>query len=95
MCIRDRLLAWVALRTGSIWTGVLLHALHNGLLLTVSRYEEQLKSWSVLVQEGEHLPPLWLFVGGLCLCAGCGVLWWSTRSTARQFYALEPRVAEA
>ncbi len=89
------LLAWVALRTGSIWTGVLLHALHNGLLLTVSRYEEQLKSWSVLVQEGEHLPPLWLFVGGLCLCAGCGVLWWSTRSTARQFYALEPRVAEA
>ncbi len=73
------LLAWIALRTGSIWPGVLLHALHNGFLLTVSRFEEQLKNWHILVEEGKHLPTVWLVGGALAFALGTVLFWVSTR----------------
>ncbi len=69
------LLAWIALRTGSIWPGVGLHALHNGFLLSVSRFEDQLKQWHILVEEGKHLPPLWLILGTLAFVLGCLAIW--------------------
>ncbi len=83
------LLAWVALRTGSIWPGVVLHALHNGFLLSASRFEEQLKQWQILVEEGEHLPPSWLVVGAIAFVVGCGAIWVGTRGIARVRYPLD------
>jgi ABC-2 type transport system permease protein/sodium transport system permease protein len=82
------ILAWIALRTGSIWPGVLLHALHNGFLLSVSRYEAQLKSWQILVEEGKHLPPLWLLGGGLAFALGIGLFWYTTRNSQVPRYPL-------
>lgn len=73
------ILAWIALRTGSIWPGVVLHALHNGFLLSVSRYEEQLKSWQILVEEGKHLPAYWLIGGAIAFSLGLLLFWLSTR----------------
>jgi sodium transport system permease protein len=73
------ILAWIALRTGSIWPGVVLHALHNGFLLSVSHYEEQLKRWQILVEEGEHLPALWLIGGALAFSLGLLLFQLSTR----------------
>ncbi len=73
------ILAWIAMRTGSIWPGVVLHALHNGFLLSVSRYEEQLKRWQILVEEGEHLPALWLIGGALAFGLGLLLFQLSTR----------------
>lgn len=83
------LLAWIALRTGSIWPGVALHALHNGFLLIVSRNEELLKQWHILIEEGAHLPPLWLAVGGLAFAAGLGAIWLSTRGVCPVQYPLD------
>ncbi len=82
------LLAWIALRTGSIWPGVLLHALHNGFLLSVSRFEEQLKSWHILVEEGKHLPPIWLIAGAIAFALGIVLLWASTRRNAVPQYPI-------
>lgn len=83
------LLAWVALRTGSIWPGVLLHAMHNGFLLSASRFEAQLKQWHILVEEGQHLPAVWLAAGGIMFLAGCGAIWWGSRGIAQVSYPLE------
>lgn len=88
------LLAWIALRTGSIWPGVALHALHNGFLLSVSRLEEQLKQWHILVEEGEHLPPLWLAVGAIAFTIGCIAIWLGTRGTARVRYPFDEKPLE-
>jgi ABC-2 type transport system permease protein/sodium transport system permease protein len=82
------LLAWLALRTGSIWPGMMVHALHNGLLLTVSQYEERLKQWHILVEEGKHLPAEWLLGGGLALASGLLCFWWSTRRSGVKTYPL-------
>lgn len=83
------LLAWVALRTGSIWPSVLLHALHNGFLLSASRFEEQLKQWQILVDEGQHLPTSWLAVGGAMFAVGCGAIWWGSQGAHSKSYPIE------
>ena len=59
-CFLGLILGWVCVRTGSIWPGLLLHMLHNGLLLTLSNYTEQLKALGIGVEERQHLPALWL-----------------------------------
>ncbi|MCA9183648.1 MAG: CPBP family intramembrane metalloprotease [Planctomycetales bacterium] len=88
------LLAWIALRTGSIWPGVALHALHNGFLLSASRFEEQLKQWHILVEEGQHLPPLWLTVGAVAFAAGCAAIWLGTRNIASVPYPIDENDAD-
>lgn len=64
-------LGWVAWRTGVLWPGVVLHACHNGLLLSVGHFKEQLKGLGIGLEEGEHLPSLWL--GGAILATLVGV----------------------
>ena len=55
------LIAW---RTGSLWPGVLLHACHNGFLLSIGHFKTELTKLGIGVEEGGHLPATWL-VGGL------------------------------
>ncbi len=73
------LLGFIALRTGSIWPGMILHALHNGLLLCMGYFNEDLKQWGVLVEEEQHLPTQWLVGGCLALAIGLALIWVSTR----------------
>ncbi len=89
------LLAWVALRTGSLWPGVLLHAQQNGIQQSASRVEAQVKQWHILVEEGQHLPALWLAVGGIMFVAGCGAIWWGSRGSPRVSYPVEDVPYEA
>jgi ABC-2 type transport system permease protein/sodium transport system permease protein len=72
-------LGFVAVRTGSIWPGMLLHALHNGLLLSMGYYKDQLERLGILVEEQQHLPTEWLIGGGLALATGMLLIWLSTR----------------
>jgi sodium transport system permease protein len=53
-------LGWVRLRTRSVIPGIVLHATHNGLLLTIARYRDDLASRGWGAQEQSHLPLLWL-----------------------------------
>ena len=50
------ILGMVCLRTGSVLPGMLLHVLHNGLLLSIAHYETQLTEMGIGVSEQEHLP---------------------------------------
>jgi ABC-2 type transport system permease protein/sodium transport system permease protein len=74
------ILGWLALRTGSIFPGIIVHMLHNGLLLTASHYQKQLESWKILVEEGSHLPVAWLLAGAICLAIGIAIIWNGQRS---------------
>jgi ABC-2 type transport system permease protein/sodium transport system permease protein len=53
-------LGWVRLRTRSIVPCIVLHATHNGLLLTLARYRDELATRGWDVEEQTHLPLLWL-----------------------------------
>lgn len=74
-------LGWVCWRTGSIFPGMLLHFLHNGFVLTLGHFQDELKArgWNITPAEGElssvsdaaaHLPATWLAVGAAVAVAG-------------------------
>lgn len=62
-------------RSGSVFPGMLLHALHNGLLLCIVHYKTQLEELGVGLEQRTHLPPA-LLAGTvvLALIGGC-MLW--------------------
>ena len=66
-------IGWVALRTGSVLPGMVIHFVHNALLNLVLYYQEQLDFLGEGFDDQTHLPPLWIllatcsvFLGG-CL----------------------------
>ncbi|HEY4262018.1 MAG TPA: ABC transporter permease subunit/CPBP intramembrane protease [Schlesneria sp.] len=73
-CFLGLILGIVCLKTGSVWPGIVLHCIHNGLLLTVSNYTEQLKAWGIGSGEQEHLPASWLVGAGLLAMGAMTVL---------------------
>lgn len=68
-------LGMVAWKTNALWPGVVLHTCHNGLLLSVGHYKNQLTQWGIGLEEQSHLPMTWLAGGlvaaliGACLLA--------------------------
>ncbi|MCY2982069.1 MAG: ABC transporter permease subunit [Planctomycetota bacterium] len=71
-------IGYVAVRTGSLFPGILLHALHNGLVFSMSRFTEQdLARW--FGEETKHIPVVWLCGGVLSMALGAGVLFLSSQ----------------
>jgi ABC-2 type transport system permease protein/sodium transport system permease protein len=68
------LLAVIALRTGSIWPGMIFHAIHNGLQFTLNHFRDVLAKWDYTVEEGAHLPAAWLIAGSIATVVGLGLL---------------------
>jgi ABC-2 type transport system permease protein/sodium transport system permease protein len=77
------LLAIIALRTCSIWPGMIFHAIHNGLQFTLNHFRDVLAKWDYIVEEGSHLPITWLIAGAGATAVGLSLL------------MLGPKVAEA
>ncbi len=75
-------LGWVCVRSGSLLPGVILHAFHNGLLLTVLHYQDELAALGWGVQEQEHLPTAWLATAAVVAVIGAGLVWLATKRAA-------------
>jgi ABC-2 type transport system permease protein/sodium transport system permease protein len=67
------LLGWLAWRSGSVLPGILLHLCHNGLLLMLAYYRDELAARGWGIQQQEHVPALWIAVSIVALAVG-GVL---------------------
>ena len=67
-------LGWVCWRSQSVWPGMLLHALHNGLLLSLETFQERLADWGLGMTERTHLPATWLLGSGVLCLAGISLL---------------------
>ncbi len=67
-------LGWVRVRTGSVLPCIVLHAVHNGLLLSLSYWQEELARSSWGIQEQTHLPIQWLALSALGIIVGAGLL---------------------
>ena len=67
-------LAWICWRTGSVFPGMLLHACHNGFVILVARYKDELASMGLGVEEQSHLPASWLAGGLLATVTGIGFI---------------------
>jgi ABC-2 type transport system permease protein/sodium transport system permease protein len=70
-------LGWVAIRTGSLWPGVFLHAIHNGLLFWLTRFSQrELAQW--FGEDNEHFPALWIVASLVSLGLGVLLIFYST-----------------
>ncbi len=72
-------LGFVRLRSGSIFPGMLLHAIHNCLLLTMSYHREALIGSKLDVEDIAHLPLSWHAAGAVGVAAGVALLVWATQ----------------
>jgi ABC-2 type transport system permease protein/sodium transport system permease protein len=69
-------LAWVAWRTKSVLPGIVLHAVNNGLLLSVALFSRDLEgSYGLGGLETRHLPASWLAGSVLGAAVGVGLVW--------------------
>jgi ABC-2 type transport system permease protein/sodium transport system permease protein len=76
-------LGWVRVRTGSVLPCIVLHAVHNGLLLSLSYWQEELSRSRWGIQEETHLPIQWLSLSALGIIVGAGLLLASSASAGR------------
>lgn len=64
-------IAWAVLRSGSVWTGVLMHLLNNASIVLLA----SAPALSGLVTDPDAPPPPWLVAAGVVsLAAGAGLL---------------------
>jgi len=76
-------LGWVCMRTGSVLPGMVLHVLHNGLLLSVVYYKDALQEFGIGMQEQSHMPNTWLVTGAITVAVGVSLVWMATRPGSR------------
>jgi sodium transport system permease protein len=74
-------LGWVRWRTGSVLPCMLLHVLHDGLLISVILWREQLTDFGIGADEAEHLPTTWLAMAAVAIAGGVMMLVAATRGT--------------
>jgi sodium transport system permease protein len=72
-------LGWVRYRTGSVVPCMVLHVLHNGLMLAIVHWREELMARGIGVEEVEHLPISWLAGAALVAVAALALLQLSSR----------------
>jgi ABC-2 type transport system permease protein/sodium transport system permease protein len=77
------ILGWVAWRTASAVPGMLLHACHNGLLLTLGYYRDELSARGWGVQEQAHMPAAWLATAAIGVIAGLSLVWKKPKPAGR------------
>lgn len=87
------ILGGIAMRTGSVWPGVVLHFTHNAFLELVMYYREQLQEYGIGVSEQTHLPATWLLGGTVFVLVGAGMVWLSTASKLQPLPATSENVA--
>ncbi|MBX3443328.1 MAG: CPBP family intramembrane metalloprotease [Planctomyces sp.] len=73
-------LGTIALRSGSVLPGIVFHVAHNGILLAIARYREELQAAGLDMEGRTHLP-WWLLVASAgCLAIGLLLVVLSGRS---------------
>ncbi len=77
-------LGWVRLRTGSVLPCMVLHAVHNGLLLSMAYWQDEIGQLGFGVEEGTHLPATWLVAAALGILIAVAVLLAATRKDRLQ-----------
>jgi ABC-2 type transport system permease protein/sodium transport system permease protein len=72
-------LGWVRLRTGSVVPSMVLHAVHNGLLLALAHWRDELIAYGLGIEQQIYLPRSWLALAALGVVVATGVMIAATR----------------
>lgn len=87
-CMMGVVLGWICVRTGSLFPGMILHVLHNGLLLAAADYESELAKLGLGLENQQHLPAIWLAGAATFAVIGVAMVWVSTTRQPKEVVAL-------
>ena len=73
-------LGWVAWKTGSVYPGMILHAVHNGFLNIVAINKDNLAFLGIADDSTSHLPISWILATTLIGIAGMAIVSLATRA---------------
>ncbi|MGV3484730.1 MAG: ABC transporter permease subunit/CPBP intramembrane protease [Planctomycetaceae bacterium] len=73
-------LGWLAWRSGSVYPGMVLHAVHNGFLNLVAINKDRFANLGLASDDTSHLPLSWLAIAGVIGLIGIGIAWSSSSS---------------
>lgn len=76
------LLGWAAWKSGSVLASMILHAVHNGLLVSVAYFQTELAAGPLGTPDAMHLPWNWLVGGAAALALGIGLIAYSWQRDA-------------
>jgi ABC-2 type transport system permease protein/sodium transport system permease protein len=68
-------LGWVRWRSGSVFPGMLLHAAHNCILVSVGLYPGAFGPLSLAMEGVGHVPAIWLGSGAIGAAVGTALIW--------------------
>jgi sodium transport system permease protein len=72
-------LGWVRYRSDSVLPCMLLHVVHNGLLLSLAYWRDSLADAGFGMEEDAHIPLLWLMTAGITIVVAVVLLRFATR----------------
>lgn len=73
-------LGYVNVLSRSVIPGIVLHMLHNGLLITFASYQHYFSQWDMNLQDQKHLPLFWLIVSLCSIVVGFALVHFSSRN---------------
>jgi ABC-2 type transport system permease protein/sodium transport system permease protein len=81
----------VAWRTGSVLPGIVMHVVHNGILISIAIFANQLAARGWGVEPDSHLPVAWIVAAVIVTAAGAAVLFTSGPAVGEQALETESR----
>lgn len=73
-------LGYVNVLSRSVIPGIMLHMIHNGLLISIANFQNLFSKWEVNLKDQKHLPMVWLGGSLLLVCAGFYLLYLNQRN---------------
>jgi sodium transport system permease protein len=83
-------LGWVRWRTASVVPCMVLHTIHDALLLSVVYWSDELAAWGFGVQDSTQLPTSWLAAAAVGIAVAVTMLLWATRTSPPTTQAPQP-----
>lgn len=63
-------LGYVNVISRSVIPGIMLHMIHNGLLIIIANYQDLFSEWEINLENQKHLPIVWLGISMLVVIIG-------------------------
>jgi sodium transport system permease protein len=70
-------LGWICWRSGSVFPGMILHVLHNGLMVSLIYFGPHLQAWGVDTESQRYLPLPLVLVTSAAAAVACFMVWQS------------------
>jgi sodium transport system permease protein len=77
-------LGWVCWRSGSVWPGIALHMTHNGLLMAMARWRDEVRKLGFDSESESHLPAQILLVAAVIAAVGLALVFLSKRQKTKK-----------